>query len=94
MNTPADGFSSSETVKTLNQIIDNNQSDAGNEYISSTGSKKTFEVNDHRSKAFKYYPSTGQKSPTELDSILEYGSTIRLIKRMADLMVASIMTMF
>jgi 4-O-beta-D-mannosyl-D-glucose phosphorylase len=28
MNTPADKFSSAETVKTLNQIIENNQSDA------------------------------------------------------------------
>jgi 4-O-beta-D-mannosyl-D-glucose phosphorylase len=27
MNTAADGLSSAETVKTLNQIIDNNQSD-------------------------------------------------------------------
>jgi 4-O-beta-D-mannosyl-D-glucose phosphorylase len=27
MNTPPDGFTSAETVKTLNQIIENNQSD-------------------------------------------------------------------
>ena len=41
MNTPADGFSSSETVKTLNQIIDNNQSDVVmNTIPSSTAVKK------------------------------------------------------
>ena len=34
MNTPADGFSSAETVKTLNQIIENNQSEADVEYDS------------------------------------------------------------
>ncbi len=40
MNTPADGFSSSETVKTLNQIIDNNQSDVVMNIIPSTAVKK------------------------------------------------------
>jgi 4-O-beta-D-mannosyl-D-glucose phosphorylase len=40
MNTPADGFSSFETVKTLNQIIDNNQSDAVMNTIPSSTEKK------------------------------------------------------
>lgn len=40
MNTPADGFSSLETIRTLNQIIDNNQSDAVMNIIHlSTGKK-------------------------------------------------------
>ena len=40
MNTPPDGFSSFETLKTLNQIIDNNQSDAVMNIIPSTIVKK------------------------------------------------------
>jgi 4-O-beta-D-mannosyl-D-glucose phosphorylase len=40
MKTPADGFSSFETVKTLNQIIDNNQSDAVMNIIHSSTEKK------------------------------------------------------
>jgi 4-O-beta-D-mannosyl-D-glucose phosphorylase len=40
MNTPADGFSSFETVKILNQIIDNNQSDVVMNLIPSNTLKK------------------------------------------------------
>ena len=42
MNTPPDGFSSAETVKTLTRIIENNQSELMlNSALSSTGNKKT-----------------------------------------------------
>ena len=41
MNTPADGFSSFETVKTLNQIIDKNQSDAVMNIVHSSTEKRT-----------------------------------------------------
>jgi 4-O-beta-D-mannosyl-D-glucose phosphorylase len=40
MNTPADGFSSSETVNTLNRLIDNNQSDVLLHSILSSPGKK------------------------------------------------------
>ena len=41
MNTPSDGFSSAETVKTLTQIIENNQSELMlNNILSSTEQKK------------------------------------------------------
>lgn len=41
MNTPADGYSSSETVKTINHIIENNQSEALlNTILSSAGNGK------------------------------------------------------
>ena len=40
MKTPPDGLSSFETVKTLNQIIDNNQSDAVLNIIHSSGGEK------------------------------------------------------
>ncbi|HEY6504045.1 MAG TPA: glycosidase [Chitinophagaceae bacterium] len=42
MNTPADGFSSAETVKTLNQVIENNQPDVLlHTILSSPGRKKS-----------------------------------------------------
>ena len=42
MNTPADGFSSAQTVKTLNQVIENNRTDILlHTILSSPGSKKS-----------------------------------------------------
>lgn len=42
MNTPADGFSSAETVRTLNQLIENNQSDVLLQTVlSAAGPKKS-----------------------------------------------------
>lgn len=42
MNTPADGFATAETVKTLNKVIDNNQTDVLlHSILASTGKKRS-----------------------------------------------------
>jgi 4-O-beta-D-mannosyl-D-glucose phosphorylase len=40
MNTPADGFSTAETVKTLNRVIENNQTDVLLQSILASSGKK------------------------------------------------------